>query len=203
MNSYKFELPDDAPAWAKNDPIIQEDNMKYFSTAHYLYLRGYDVWMMNYRGVGRDDYASEEGNGNTDLDVWCALDFPAAVDKVRAVTGKKPVIGGHSTGGLCAYLYLQGVTMDAATVAAGEYLPHVTSSAALAAERNANTLAFVGIDPAGSPILAYEWLIDNALIFDLLALEVLIDLDAVMPWVMSLFPPVITSGAIDLVFITI
>ncbi|HAG96763.1 MAG: hypothetical protein CMK83_23885 [Pseudomonadales bacterium] len=203
LNSYKFELPDDAPAWAKNDPIIQEDNMKYFSTAHYLYLRGYDVWMMNYRGVGRDDYASEEGNGNTDLDVWCALDFPAAVDKVRAVTGKKPVIGGHSTGGLCAYLYLQGVTMDAATVAAGEYLPHVTSSAALAAERNANTLAFVGIDPAGSPILAYEWLIDNALIFDLLALEVLIDLDAVMPWVMSLFPPVITSGAIDLVFITI
>ncbi|AUM11894.1 alpha/beta hydrolase [Ketobacter alkanivorans] len=203
LNSYHYELPSDAPAWARNDPTIRNDNLKYFSMAHYLYLRGYDVWMMNYRGVGRDDYASENGHGNTDLDVWCALDFPAAVDKVRSVTGKKPVIGGHSTGGLCAYLYLQGITMDANVVRAGEYLPHVTSSAALAAQRNANVSGFMGVDPAGSPILAYEWLIDNALIFDILALEVQIDLDAVMPWVMSLFPPAITSGAIDLVFVTI
>lgn len=203
LNSYHYKLPADAPAWAKNDPIIQKDNLKYFSMAHYLYLQGYDVWMMNYRGVGRDDYASEDGHGNTDLDVWCALDFPAAVDKVRSVTGKKPVIGGHSTGGLCAYLYLQGITMDANVVKAGEYLPHVTSSAAVAAQRNANVAGFLGIDPAGSPILAYEWLIDNALIFDILALEVAVDLDAVMPWVMSLFPPVITSGAIELVFVTI
>ncbi|AUM11893.1 alpha/beta hydrolase [Ketobacter alkanivorans] len=200
LNSYHYELPSNAPAWARNDPTIRDDNLKYFSMAHYLYLRGYDVWMMNYRGVGRDDYASEDGHGNTDLDVWCALDFPAAVDKVRAVTGKKPVIGGHSTGGLCAYLYLQGITMDANVVKAGEYLPHVTSSAALAAQRNANVSGFVGVDPAGSPILAYEWLIDNALIFDILALEVLIDLDAIMPWVLSLVPPAITSGAVNLVF---
>lgn len=203
LNSYHYELPDDAPAWAKNDPIIQDDNMKYFSMAHYLYLRGYDVWMFNYRGVGRDDYASEEGHGNTNLDVWCALDYPAAVDKVRQVTGKKPVIGGHSTGGLCAYLYLQGVTMDANVVKQGEYLPHVTASASLAAQRNANVTAFLGIDPAGAPILAYEWLIDNAVIFDILALEVLVDLDAVMPLVMSLFPPAITSGAIELVFVIV
>jgi pimeloyl-ACP methyl ester carboxylesterase len=200
LNSYHYKLPSDAPAWAQNDPIIQGDNLKFFSLAHYLYLRGYDVWMANYRGVGRGDFDSDHGHGNTNLDVWCSLDVPAAIDKVRFVTGKKPVIGGHSTGGLCAYLYLQGITMDASVVAQGEYLPHVTASASLAAQRNNNVAGFLGIDPAGSPILAYEWLIDSALVFDLLALEVLIDLDEIMPYVLSLVPPVVVSGALDLAF---
>ncbi|RLT95351.1 alpha/beta hydrolase [Ketobacter sp.] len=200
LNSYHYKLPADAPAWAKNDPIIQDDNLKYFSMAHYLYLRGYDVWMANYRGVGRGDFDSDEGHPNTNLDVWCALDYPAAVDKVRAVTGKKPVIGGHSTGGLCAYLYLQGYSLDASIVKQGDYIPHATASAALAAQRNANVAGFLGIDPAGAPILAYEWLIDNPLIWDILALEWYIDLDTILPYAMSLLPPVITSGAIDLVF---
>src|SRR5690606_31210443 len=126
-NSYHYKLPADAPAWAMNDPVIQQDNLKYHSLSHYLYLRGYDVWTANYRGVGRGHFASDHGTFNTNLDVWCALDYPAAVDKVRSVTGKKPVIGGHSTGGLCAYLYLQGITMDAAILAQGQYVPHITS----------------------------------------------------------------------------
>lgn len=203
LNSYHYKLPADAPAWAQNDPVIQADNLKYFSLAHYLYLRGYDVWMANYRGVGRGGIDSEHGHGNTNLDVWCALDFPAAVEKVRAVTGKKPVIGGHSTGGLCAYLYLQGITMDAAVVAAGEYLPHVTSSPQLALERNAGVKGFVGLDPAGIPFYPYSWLLDNESTFKALGQPVLVDLDAVLPWVLSLLPPVIVSGAIDVTFKTI
>ena len=85
LNSYNYRLPADAPAWAVNDPTIQKDNLKLFSLAHYLYLRGYDVWMANFRGTGRSDFKSDDGNPNTTLDVWCALDYPAAVDKVRAV----------------------------------------------------------------------------------------------------------------------
>src|SRR3990167_1120649 len=53
LNSYHYKLPADAPAWAKNDPVIQQDNLKFFSLAHFLYLRGYDVWTANFRGVGR------------------------------------------------------------------------------------------------------------------------------------------------------
>lgn len=195
--NYRYRLPWGAPAWAKNDTTIKKDNLKYFSMAHYLYLRGYDVWMANYRGVGRDEFASEHGNSNTNLDVWCSLDYPAAVDKVRAVTNKKPVIGGHSTGGLCAYLYLQGITMDADVVAQGDYLPHVTASEELAIQRNENVAGYLGIDPAGTPILAYEWLLDSPFIFGILGSDVLLDLDEIMPTVMSLVHPDLLSGILN------
>lgn len=203
LNSYHYKLPEDAPAWARNDPIIQKDNLKLFSLAHYLYLRGYDVWMANYRGVGRGDFKSDDGHPNTTLDVWCSLDYPAAVSKVRAVTGKKPVIGGFSTGGMCAYQYLQGTTMDAAVVRQGDYLPHVIGSEALAAQRNSQVKGYLALDPAGAPKFAYDFMVDNAIGWDLLALEAKMDLDAVLPVVLSLLPPVLVSGATDLIFKTI
>lgn len=203
LNSYHYRLPDDAPDWAKTDPVIQQDNLKFFSLAHYLYTQGYDVWMPNYRGVGRGGYDSEHGHSNSNLDVWCALDVPAAIDKVIAVTGKRPVIGGHSTGGLCSYLYLQGVTMDATVVAAGEYLPHVTATATLAEERNQKVLGFMAVDPAGIPFYPYAWLLDNPSTFASMAQGGLVDLDATLPWIMSLLPPIIVSGALDLTFKTI
>ena len=203
LNSYHYRLPADAPDWALNDPVIQEDNLKLFSLAHYLYRQGYDVWMPTYRGVGKGGYDSEHGHANTNLDVWCALDVPAAIEKVIGVTGKKPIIGGHSTGGLCSYLYLQGVTMDAAVVAAGEYLPHVTSSEALALQRNQQVLGFLGLDPAGIPFYPYSQLLDNENTFASLGRDALVDLDASLPWVMSVLPPIIVSGALDLTFKTI
>lgn len=203
LDNYTFELPADSPDWAKNDPVIQNDNLKYFSTAHYLYLQGYDVWMMNYRGVGRDGFASDKGNGNVNIDVWCAMDFAAGVKKVREVTGKKPVIGGHSTGGLCAYLYLQGVTMDPAIVKAGDYLPHVTSSEELAVERNASVLGFLGFDPAGIPPLAFEQMLDTPSVFNVLSQEVLIDIDSLIPPAVFLASPDLTAGGLGLVFSSI
>lgn len=197
---YRFELPADAPAWARNDPTIQRDPMKYFSMAHYLYERGYDVWMGNYRGVGRGDFKSERGRANTNLDVWCALDYPAIVETVIAMTGKKPVIGGHSTGGLCAYLYLQGYTMNANVVKGGVYLPHASASAIVAASRNDKVAGFLGIDPAGTPILAYEFLLDNPLIFGILGFDFYVDLDTILPTLIPLLPPEVTSGVIDTLF---
>ncbi|MEE2731246.1 MAG: alpha/beta fold hydrolase [Pseudomonadota bacterium] len=203
LNSYHYRLPADAPQWALNDSTIQKDNLKLYSLAHYLYLRGYDVWLANFRGTGRGDFQSDDGHPNTTLDVWCSLDYPAAVDKVRAVTGKKPVIGGFSTGAMCAYQYLQGSTMDARVVKAGEYLPHVKSDPLLAAQRNQQVAGFLGLDPAGAPDFAYNFLVDSPLGWDLLALEAKMDLDAVLPVVLSLLPPVIVSGATDLIFKTI
>lgn len=203
LNSHNYKLPDDAPQWAKDDPTVQKDNLKMFSLAHYLYLRGYDVWLANFRGTGRGDFKSDNGHPNTTLDVWCALDYPAAVAKVRAVTGKKPVIGGFSTGAMCAYQYLQGTTMDASVVKAGEYLPHVKNDVILAAQRNQQVAGFLGLDPAGAPNFAYNFLVDNPIGWDLLALEVKMDLDTVLPVVLSLLPPVIVAGATDLIFKTI
>jgi len=56
-----------------------------------------------------------------------------AIDKVIEITNKKPIIGGHSTGGLVGYGYLQGTYFDTAT-------GHVRNSIELAKERNKKLL---------------------------------------------------------------
>lgn len=157
--------------------------------------------MVNYRGIGRGDFESEKGNNRTNLDVWAALDAPAAIDAVIDITGKKPVIGGHSTGGLVSYLYLQGVYMDADAVEDGDYVPHMQSSAALARERNRNVAGFLGIDPAGVPPLPFEALLDNPLIWSILSQRWYVDFDYVVgEIIMPLLPPVLTSGTVSLIF---
>ncbi len=200
---YGYRLPDDAPQWAKDDPTIQQDNIKFYSLAHYLYLRGYDVWMANFRGVGRDEYASAKGHSNATLDVWCLLDYPAAIDKVIEQTGKSPVIGGFSTGAMCAYQYLQGATLNADIVKQGEYIPHVTASEALAKERNNKVAGFIGLDPAGAPKLAYNFVVNSPLGWGLLTQNGLLNLDKVLPIVLPLLPPIVLAGATDLIFKTI
>lgn len=62
---------------------------------------------MNYRGTGIE-MKSQIGSAKTSLDTWALYDTRAAIRKVYEVTGKHPVIGGHSTGGLVSYVYLQG-----------------------------------------------------------------------------------------------
>ena len=203
-NYSTLQIPANAPAWVANDKWIQADHMKYYSLAQWLYHAGYDVWLANYRGVGRGDFASQKGKLNTNLDVWMTMDTPAAIQKVIQVTGKKPVIGGHSTGGLVSYMYLQGVTMDASIVKAGKYLPHMTSSATLAAQRNAQVAGFLGLDPAGMPPLALEKALDNPLIWNILDLHWYVDFDyAVGQVVMPLLPPALTDGVVSLIFQTI
>lgn len=109
-----------APAWILNaegtdyETSIKADKMRYYSLAHYLWLQGYDPWLINYRDTGRAPIHSTGSNDRSlnTLDTWAALDVPAAIDKVKALTGKRMFIGGHSTGGLVAYAYLQGVYLD-------------------------------------------------------------------------------------------
>lgn len=177
----KTTMPDPLPDWAiakdaHGNPIYQDgepvlekyinaDHMKIWSLAHYLWVKGYDVWLANYRDTGRDDMRSTGTYKETltTLDTWGALDAAAAITKVQRLTGKQIYIGGHSTGSFAAYIYLQGCYIDyfgwtnkklAYQTAFGlGYQPHVKGSAALAANRNAAIKGWIALDPAGRPPL--------------------------------------------------
>ncbi len=149
------------PVWERH---LIVDPLKYYSLAFYLWLKGYDPWFANYRNTGRGIYRSDSGTVHDvtliALDNWITLDAPAVIAKVTSVTGMKPVIGGHSTGGFCTIGYLQGTYMDyggaadkvAAYKAAYDagYLPHVKGDAALAQARNSSIKGLILLDPAGS-----------------------------------------------------
>jgi len=208
-----------APAWALNsagtdyEPYLKADKMRYYSLAHYLWLQGFDPWFVNYRGTGRSSVKSTAANpkGMTTLDTWATLDTPAAIAKVKAVTGKKMFIGGHSTGGLVAYEYLQGAYLDSgsATTASAKkayyqlcyafgYMPHVKASASLAASRNADIKGFIGIDPAGVPPLPN--LLDSTLFWTLVGTRLYLPLDDISDNLISLFPEKPLVGLLEGVF---
>ncbi|MBI5366115.1 MAG: alpha/beta fold hydrolase [Planctomycetes bacterium] len=80
------------------------------SLARYMALRGFDCWILDFRGGG----FSAAPNPN-DLTGWTYsvddlihYDVPAAVDYVLAATGRpKLFLAGHSMGGLAAYSYCE------------------------------------------------------------------------------------------------
>jgi hypothetical protein len=137
--------------------------MRYYNMAHYLWLQGYDPWFANYRDTGRLNMRSQGDNKCTlnTLDTWGTLDVPAAIATVKEVTGKRMYIGGHSTGGLVSYAYLQGCYLDynnqadktAYYKASAEegYQPHVKGDPLLSQARNADIRGFIALAPAGRP----------------------------------------------------
>lgn len=154
----KCELPSPLAAWAVGDRYIKNDHLLLYNFGYYLWLKGYDPWFANFRGTGRDEYKSESGINATNLDVLGCLDVPALVQRVTELTGMKPVIGGHSTGGVACYIYLQGAYMDINEVMEGKaasptYLPHVKVSKELAVERNNSVRGYLALDPACIPPL--------------------------------------------------
>lgn len=171
-----MELPEPLAEWAKGDMYIENDPMKYYSIAHFFWLKGYDPWFANYRGVGRGEYKSERGNVLTTLDIWATLDTPPCIEKVYEETGQYPVIGGHSTGGLVSYIYLQGAYIDAEELGNG-YIPHVKCDTALAAERNKNIKGFIGLDPAGVPPIPLKNLVRTYPAYSVLGLAFYLDFD--------------------------
>ncbi|MFO8047667.1 MAG: hypothetical protein R6U29_01435 [Desulfosudaceae bacterium] len=177
-----MELPADAAEWAIGEPYIEEDPMKYYSLAHYLWVKGYDVWLGNYRGTGRKEYKSENGSNITNIDIWACFDTPAFIEKVKEETGLKPVIGGHSTGSIVSEIYLQGayIDIDEFNAADGKYIPHVKNDPALAAIRNSEIKGFIGIDPAGLTPIATPLLLDNPLTWAVQGLPLRIPFDEIM-----------------------
>jgi hypothetical protein len=127
--TYNPRLPQILADWAQRDEHILRDPMRYYSLAHYLWNRGYDVWLANYRGEGRGGFRSG-GAGGYSIDDTAAYDVPAVVRKVREVTGMSPVWAGHSMGSIMAYIYLAGARFEAGGVRT------VACDEGLALERN-------------------------------------------------------------------
>lgn len=86
------------------------------SFARFLAARGYDVWAANHRRVGKRGPRSSGARGYG-FDELACLDVPALVERVRAETGERPFIVGHSMGGMMAEAWLQGVALESVRVA--------------------------------------------------------------------------------------
>ena len=185
--TYDAALPSPLAPWAKGDKYIQKDPMRYYSMAHYLWLQGYDVWMANYRGEGRDPYTSGGGNGYS-LDDLGIYDAPAIVEKVYEVTGKHPIWFGHSMGSTMAFIYLQG-----ARYGEGDN-PHVVSDPALVAERNngdgpQSIKALIDMDGPMAPMNGE--MLDNSLVWGALYFSWYVDLRGLMiPYGESIVGPI-------------
>mgnify|MGYP000848120451 CR=1 FL=1 len=227
QNSYsRLNLPDEIADWAiaKDpqgrplyqdgrpvlEPFIQADRMRYYSLAHYLWLQGYDPWFANYRDTGRLNLRSQGDNKCTlnTLDTWATLDVPAAIAKVRSITGKRLYIGGHSTGGLVSYAYLQGCYLDfnnqadktAYYQAAAEegYQPHVKADPLLSLERNADIKGFIALDPAGRPPLPSY--LNSDIFWTLMSSRFYLPLDVASQSIFQLFPTEVTVTVEQVLF---
>ena len=215
INSYgKMEMPATVADWALEkdaggDPLyengqpvlekyVRADHMRYYSLAHYLWLEGYDPWLANYRDGGRGVTHSNGDNNQTltTLDTWATLDAAAAIEKVIQLTGKRIYIGGHSTGGLVCYAYLQGCYMDydgqsdkaAVYKAAADegYQRHVRGDAALALKRNSMIKGYIGLDPAGRPPLPD--ILDIPLFWYIVGAKFYVPMDYIAEELVSLIP---------------
>ncbi|MDD3717756.1 MAG: alpha/beta fold hydrolase [Actinomycetota bacterium] len=109
--AYATQLPRDPAPWAAGDAYLREDPMRYYSLAYYLWSRGYDVWLVNYRGQGRGEFRSGGASGYA-IDELGIYDMPAIIARVREITGRKPVWAGHSMGGVMSYMYLEGARFE-------------------------------------------------------------------------------------------
>ncbi len=199
-------LPEPVAKWAGEDPFIADDPMLYYSVAHFLWLKGYDPWFANYRGIGRGNLKSGRGNLLTTLDVWAIMDVQASIRKVIEVTQQNPFIGGHSTGGFLCYAYLQGTYFDSEELQTGYdsgYLPHVKSDPELARIRNSEVRGYIAIDPGLIPPLPTA--IDSPDMWALFNETYYLDFDWLMDKVVN---PLITNSnvfttSIDVIFGTI
>ncbi len=196
-----MELPEPIAEWAVDDTYINQDPMLYYNFAYYLWKKGYDVWLANNRGVGRGDFRSEKGNNLTTLDVWALLDTEPCINKVVEVTGLQPVIGGHSTGALMCYIYLQGTYFDIDDLGKG-YIPKVKSDPELAELRNNNIKGYIGIDPAGKPPVPGVLLdlLDIKGLWAILGLPIYLDMDTLSEEFLSNLPSDLLVSVVDLMY---
>lgn len=80
------------------------------SLASFLAERGYDVWLFNFRGVGRGELESLLPAGRTgwSADDHAVQDLPAVLAHVGATTHERPFVVAHSLGGMVLAAYLAG-----------------------------------------------------------------------------------------------
>lgn len=173
---YNVTLPDNLADWAKGDENIKKDPLLYYSIAYYLWKQGYDVWLANYRGTGYKEMKSDMGKPTTSIDTFALYDARTAIKQVYSVTGKHPVVGGHSTGGLVTMMLLQGTYFKSNG--------HIGSSDALVKERNGITQGpetikgFIALEPAGIPTITK--LLDLHLVWEILDMDLYLDVRSIL-----------------------
>lgn len=189
---YGVSLPDTLPPWAEGDEYIQRDPMKLYSMAYYLYSMGYDVWLTHYRCQGRYPDTSYGGWATADIDHFGIYDVKASVEKVRELTGQKPVYVGHSMGCTMAYVYLQGAYHEPG------WNFKVNSDPALVAERNSGDGAgaikgFINLD--GPLVPAINKVTEMPIVHPLMWFAVLPPIYFDLRLMTSLIPPGIGGAA--------
>jgi len=117
------------------DLAFEECNMAVF-----LARRGFDVWVANFRGTGREPYKSDRKDSPHSIEDVAVYDAPALATGVVARTGRKPVMVGHSMGAVICYGFLQGLVYvdDEAGV-------RVEPDAELSKQRNEEVAAVVSV----------------------------------------------------------
>ncbi|MFN3199298.1 MAG: alpha/beta hydrolase [Bradymonadia bacterium] len=111
------------------------------SFAHHLWAAGFDVWLGNFRGHGRDPHRSGDGAQAARIDDYGLLDVPAFLSRVRHKTGMAPLVVCHSMGGVATLMYLQGALYDSSG--------RVIHRPGLAQQRNSEVsgVVLVGVPP--------------------------------------------------------
>jgi pimeloyl-ACP methyl ester carboxylesterase len=116
--------------------------------ALYFARRGYDVWVSNLRGTGREPYKSDGGDFSHCIQDKGIYDVPALVAHVTEATGKKPVLIGHSMGSVVSFVYMMGLDYR---VEGG--FRRIMPDLELASEHNSSIAAHVSI---GGPV-CFRW----------------------------------------------
>lgn len=140
------------------DIAFEESNF-----ALHLARKGYDVWVCNFRGTGREPYKSDGGDYSHYIQDLCIYDLPALIGRVAGETMTRPVMMGHSMGGVVCYGYLQGVQYEGE-----DHGRRLRPDPALAKQRNESIAAVVSLAGPASfywPMKSryYYWLVASPL----------------------------------------
>jgi pimeloyl-ACP methyl ester carboxylesterase len=116
--------------------------------ALYFARRGYDVWICNLRGTGKEPNMSDGGDFSHCIQDKGIYDVPALIEHVTEATGKKPVLVGHSMGSVVSFVYLLGLSYSEMNG-----YKRIKPDLELSREHNASISAHVSI---GGPI-CFRW----------------------------------------------
>ncbi len=116
--------------------------------ALYFARRGYDVWVSNLRGTGREPYKSDSGDFSHCIQDKGIFDVPALVEHVTGVTGRRPVLIGHSMGSVVSFVYLMGLGYRD-----GDGCRRILPDPELSREHNGSIAAHVSL---GGPV-CFRW----------------------------------------------
>lgn len=132
-------------------PTIEGPGFVFRSLATELRERGYDVWLLNFRGHGGPSMLSQPPAGQSDwsLDEFTVFDLPAAVEHIARERRRSPFIVGASMGSMVAAAWLAGLAVganDTLDSAAPSERPRPRIDAAVAAARQASIAGAVLVE---------------------------------------------------------